>query len=306
MDLRLKTPVAFIIFNRPRTTQQVFEEIRKARPPLLLLIADGPRPGHPSDVEQCAQARAIVDRVDWDCEVRKTCAEINLGCGKRVSSGLDWVFTEVEEAIVLEDDCLPHPSFFQFCEESLQKYRDDDRIGHIGGVNFQFGKERSPYSYYFSRYDHIWGWASWRRAWKGYDPNLVSWPILKKQKWLRDFLGDLSLVSYWTNIFDKVYQHQIDTWDYQWLFHCWNQNRLALIPGVNLISNIGFDRNATHTTGQSKFNNMKTDAMKFPLSHPPFVVRDSAADEYTEKHHYFIRFLPYQLLHQLMRPFHGM
>ena len=302
----MKTPVAFIFFNRPDTTQRVFEEIRKARPPLLLLVADGPRPGHPSDVEKCAQTRAIVDQVDWDCEIRKNYSEVNFGCRKRVSSGLDWVFSEVEEAIILEDDCLPHPSFFKFCEELLGKYRDNDRIGHIGGVDFQFGRKRGPYSYYFSRYTHIWGWASWRRAWKGYDPNLALWPKLKKEKWLRHFLGHLSLVGYWTNIFDRVYQRGIDTWDYQWTFHCWTQNRLAIIPNVNLISNIGFDTNATHTMGQSKFNSMETEAMEFPLSHPLVIMRDPAADEYTEKHHYFIRFSAYQLLHRLMRSFHGM
>ena len=302
----MKTPVAFIIFNRPDTTQRVFQEIRKARPPLLLLIADGRRPDHSSDEEQCARARAIVDQVDWDCEVRRNYSEINLGCKKRVSSGLDWVFREVAEVIVLEDDCLPHPTFFQFCEDLLQKYRDDDRIGHIGGVNFQFGRKRGPYSYYFSRYTHIWGWASWRRAWRGYDPSLAFWPKAREEKLLQHFLSDRLLVSYWTNIFQKVYERQIDTWDYQWTYHCWARNRFAIIPNVNLISNIGFDANATHTMGQSKFNNMKAEDMKFPLFHPPFITRDSAADGYTEKYHYFTGVPVFRLLRQLMRSFHGM
>lgn len=306
MHFQLETPVAFIIFNRPETTSRVFEVIRKARPPVLLLIADGPRPGRSSDAEQCAQTRAIVDQVDWDCEIRKNYSEINLGCRKRVSTGLDWVFSEVEEAIILEDDCLPHPTFFRFCEELLGRYRDDNQICHIGGANFQSGRERGPYSYYFSRYDHIWGWASWQRAWKGYDPNLVSWPKLKKEKWLRDFLGDLMLVGYWTNIFEKVYQNQIDTWDYQWVFHCWTQNRLAIIPNFNLISNIGFDTNATHTMGRNKFSNMKTEPIRFPLSHPPSVVRDSAADGYTEKYHYFGSVPAFRLLHRLVRSLYGM
>jgi hypothetical protein len=306
MDFQLKTPVTFIIFNRPETTSRVFEEIRKARPPLLLLVADGPRSGHASDAELCAEARAVVEQVDWACEIRKNYSDINLGCRKRVSSGLDWIFSEVEEAIILEDDCLPHPTFFQFCEELLQKYRDDNRIGHIGGVNFQFGRKRMPYSYYFSRYNHIWGWASWRRAWRNYDVNIGLWPEVRDGKWLRGVLGERHLVKYWTRIFDKVYQHGVNTWDYQWMFHCWTQNRLAIIPNVNLISNIGFDTNATHTTGQSEFNSMKTEAMKFPLSHPPFIIRDSASDEYTEKYHYFTRFPALQLLRRLMRFIHGM
>jgi len=306
MDFQLRTPVAFIIFNRPETTSRVFEEIRKARPPQLLLVADGPRSGHSSDAQQCAEARAIVEQIDWDCEIRKNYSDINLGCRMRVSSGIEWIFGEAEEAIILEDDCLPHPTFFQFCEELLKKYRDDDRIGHIGGVNFQFGRKRTPYSYYFSRYTHIWGWASWRRAWKNYDVDIRLWPEVRNGKWLRGVLGERHLVKYWTRIFDKVYLHGINTWDYQWTFRCWAEDRLAIIPSVNLISNIGFGANATHTMNQSKFNNMRTEAMKFPLSHPPFIMRNFAADEYTERYHYFTRFPAFQLLHRLMRSFHGM
>lgn len=159
-DFQLKTPVAFLIFNRPDTTRRVFAEIAKARPPKLLVVADGPRADHPDDVEKCAAVRAIIDGIDWDCKVLTNYSDINLGCKRRVSSGLDWVFDTVEEAIILEDDCLPHPAFFRFCEEMLNKYRDDKRIAMISGDNFQFGRKRTEYSYYFSRYPHIWGWAS--------------------------------------------------------------------------------------------------------------------------------------------------
>ncbi len=302
----LKTPVAFMIFNRPETTRRVFEEIRQAQPPVLLVVADGPRLGHPRDAEQCAQTRDIIDQVDWACEIRKNYSDINLGCGKRVSSGLDWVFSEVDEAVILEDDCLPHPTFFKFCEELLQRYRNDNRIGHIGGANFQFGRKRGPYSYYFSRYDHIWGWASWRRSWEGYDPNLASWPRAREEKWLRTVLGDLSLVGYWTNIFDRVYQHQIDTWDYQWLFHCWNQNRLAIIPNTNLISNIGFGEDATHTVGKDKFHGMQAESVDFPLLHPSSVSRDSLADRYTEADHYGLRGLRVKAAYGLKGLFDGL
>ncbi len=305
MYFQLKNPVAFIIFNRPQSTLCVFEEIRKVRPPSILLVADGPRAGHAGDADLCAEARAVVERVDWDCEVKKNYSDVNLGCRRRVSTGLNWVFNEVEEAIILEDDCLPHLTFFQFCEELLQKYRDDDRIGHIGGVNFQFGRKRGPYSYYFSRYDHIWGWASWRRAWKGYDPNLELWPKAKEEKWLQGFLGDSSLVGYWTNIFEKVYRHRIDTWDYQWLFHCWTKNRLAIIPNTNLISNIGVDKDATHTVRGNKFHRMKTEPIIFPLSHPPSVFRDSSADRHTETYHHRLIF-PGNLFYRFKGLFHGM
>ena len=155
-EWQLTTPVVFIIFNRPDTTAKVFEAIRQAKPPKLLVIADGARIDKPGEAEKCAAARAIINQVDWQCEVLTNYSNVNLGCRKRVSSGLDWVFEQVEEAIVLEDDCLPHPSFFQYCQELLEKYRDDERIMMISGDNFQFGNETTEYSYYFSRYGHCW------------------------------------------------------------------------------------------------------------------------------------------------------
>lgn len=155
IDWRLTTPVAFLVFNRPDTTIRVFEEIRRARPPKLLVVADGARADRPGEAEKCAQVRAIVEQVDWECGVLKNYADDNMGCKRRISSGLDWVFANVEEAIILEDDCLPHPSFFRFCEELLRRYRDDERVMMISGDNFQFGKKRTDYSYYFSKYPHI-------------------------------------------------------------------------------------------------------------------------------------------------------
>ncbi len=158
----IRTPVALIIFNRPDTTERVFAEIAKARPPKLFIIADGPREDRPGEAERCASARAIVDRVDWNCEVQKNYSDVNLGCGARPATGISWVFDQVEEAIILEDDCIAHPTFFRFCDELLEKYRDDERIMHIAGNNFQFGNQRTSFSYFFSHHNICWGWASWR------------------------------------------------------------------------------------------------------------------------------------------------
>ncbi|MGC1799486.1 MAG: hypothetical protein WA701_03795, partial [Solirubrobacterales bacterium] len=184
-----RTPVAMLIFNRPETTARVFERVREARPPKLLVVADGPRADRPGEAGRCREARAVVEAVDWPCELMTDYSEVNLGCGKRISSGLDWVFDSVEEAIVLEDDCLPHPSFFRFCEELLKRYRAEERVVHVSGDNFQSagraggavgrllrlaGRSWSP-SYYFSRYAHVWGWASWRRAWSDYDFEMTAW-----------------------------------------------------------------------------------------------------------------------------------
>jgi hypothetical protein len=276
----MQTPVAFIIFNRPDSTSRVFEAIRQAKPPILLVIADGARSSKLGEAEKCAATRAIIDRVDWDCEVRTNYSDVNLGCGKRVSSGIDWVFQEVEEAIILEDDCLPHPTFFQFCEELLEYYRDDSRIMAISGNNFQRGKKHSDDSYYFSRYNHVWGWASWRRAWKHYDFTMREWPQVRDGNWLNSILDNRDLSKYWTVEFEKVYRGEVDTWDYQWTFACWIQNSLTILPQVNLISNIGFNADATHTNKDVPWASQSIYPIDSPLTHPSFMLRNAVADSF--------------------------
>ncbi len=281
-EWQLKTPVCLIIFNRPDTTEKVFEAIRKAKPPKLLVIADGPRADRPGEASKCAAARAIINRVDWDCEVLTNYSDINLGCRKRVSSGLDWVFDLVEEAIVLEDDCFPHSSFFRFCEELLERYRHNEQIMVISGDNFQVGRKCTECSYYFSRYNHIWGWASWRRAWQMYDLEMKKWPEVRDSNLLWEILQDHQAVAHWFNIFQSGYEG-FDTWDFAWTFACWSQKGLSILPNVNLVSNMGFGAEATHTKGVSKFANMPIEEMCFPLQHPAFVIRDTQADDFTEK-----------------------
>jgi hypothetical protein len=276
--------VAFLIFNRPETTRRVFEEIAKARPGKLLVVADGPRRDRPGEQELCEKVRKIIEAVDWDCELLVNFAEENMGCARRVSSGIDWVFANVEEAIFLEDDCLPEPSFFRFCDEMLERFRNNEKVMSISGDNFQFGSRPSPFSYYFSRYVHIWGWASWRRAWKFYDVHMVVWPTLKQTGWLHDLFENKREAKYWEEVFDQAYQGKTGTWDYQWLFATWRQSGLSIIPSVNLISNIGFGAGATHTgEGGGKLAAMATQEMLFPLSNPSAVIRDSLADDNTSK-----------------------
>jgi hypothetical protein len=199
-NYQLRTPVAFIIFNCPETTDRVFEQIAKAKPSKLLVIADGPRENSPGEAERCAAVRSIIDNVDWDCEVLTNYSDVNLGCKRRIASGLDWVFDTVEEAIILEDDCLPDPTFFRFCDELLEKYRDDERITMISGDNFQFDRKKTDSSYYFSRDPHIWRWASWRHVWKNYDVDMQLWPEIRDGGWLNYletqkayFIGDTYL-----------------------------------------------------------------------------------------------------------------
>ncbi|MEI3651316.1 MAG: glycosyltransferase family 2 protein, partial [Dolichospermum lemmermannii FEM_B0920] len=238
----------------------------------------------PGEAEKCAAARAIINDVDWECEVLTNYSDINLGCKIRVSSGLDWVFSQVEEAIVLEDDCLPHPTFFPFCEELLERYREDTRICVISGQNVQFGRKRTDYSYYFSRYNHCWGWASWRRAWKNFDYDMKLWPFVRDNGWLKDILQDDASVKYWTKILQYVYDGKINSWALRWTLSCWLHNQLSVLSNVNLISNIGFGEESTNTKqSASIFSNMSTDKVEFPLNHPQFMIQDTNADEITQK-----------------------
>lgn len=280
-DWELNKPVAFIIFNRPDTTRKVFEAIRRARPPALLVVADGSRPDRPGEGELCAAARAVIEGVDWPCKVMKNYSDTNLGCKRRVSSGLDWVFDTVEEAIIVEDDCLPHPTFFRFCEELLERYRDDERVAMISGDNFQFGKRRTEYSYYFSIYPHIWGWASWRRTWNLYDVGMHTWPEIRDGGWLADIFSDGGTARYWSDIFERTYQNEIDTWDHQLTFSLCSRRSLIILPNINLVANIGFGAGASHTSGASFVANLPVDPMVFPLRHPPFMARDTVADRFT-------------------------
>lgn len=279
----LATPIALFIFNRPQTTEAVFAEIVRARPQQLLVIADGPRADHPDDIEKCFAARAIINRVDWDCEVVTNYAETNLGCKQRLSSGLDWVFSSVEKAIILEDDCLPHPIFFSFCQELLERYYDDQRVMHISGDNFQLGHRRFSASYYFSRYGHVWGWATWRRAWKFYDFEMNLWPDFRDEYRLKDVLGDPGAIAYWTRFFQSAYEGKISTWDIQWLLACWMQNGLSILPNTNLVSNIGQGADATHTAGKNWFTGLPAVGLTLPIQHPRFVVQDTAADRFTQQ-----------------------
>lgn len=278
----LKTPVALIIFNRPDTTAQVLQAIRLARPPQLFVIADGPRADRPDDARACAAARAVVDQVDWPCEIVRNYSDTNLGCRPRVVSGLNAVFEAVEQAIILEDDCVPHPTFFRYCEELLQRWQDDERVWSISGDNFQFGRRRTPHSYYFSRYPHVWGWATWRRAWRHYDDAMSLWPEARDGGWLTDLFSSPAMAAYWRERFQATYENGESIWDYRWVLTCWLQNGLAALPNVNLVTNIGHGPQATHTSATGPGANLPTQPMSFPLDHPRHLLRDAQADAYTD------------------------
>lgn len=274
----LQTPVALIIFNRPQTTAKVFAEIRKAEPTKLLVLADGPRSDRLGEAEKCAAARAIIETVDWECEVVKNYSDVNLGCKERIGrTGLTWIFQMVEEAIILEDDCLPDPTFFNFCQELLRRYRYDERIMSICGSNLLLEWKPEIQDYHFSNHFSAWGWASWRRVWELYDVDMKLWSEPEMQTRVKDALMHRGRFLKYRHLFELVYQGKLDAWDYQMLFHCLTQSGLSITPARNLISNLGFDIESTNTSSANDIRaNLPTFPAKFPLREPIGVGVDRA------------------------------
>jgi hypothetical protein len=280
---QLNTPILFLTFNRPDLAQRVFDEIKKAQPKQLFWVNDGPR--NEKEGELAKKTRAIIKQIDWNCEVKTNFSDKNLGCKIRVSSGIDWFFENVEQGIILEDDCLPSQSFFPFCEELLNKYKGDERIMHITGDNFQFNHQRGEADYYFSKYCHIWGWATWKRAWKYYDVKITDFPEFKRQNIIKTVFKNKRIQNKMINIFDDVFNNKIDTWDYQWVYTVWKQKGLAITPNTNLISNIGFRKDATHAIGKNNTRaNIPIQEINFPLTHPVKIEKNKKADNYINKY----------------------
>lgn len=275
------TPIALVIFNRPDLTKRVFQSIAQVRPRQLFVVCDGPRPNVPGEAALVAASRAVLEKVDWPCELLTNYSQTNLGCKRRVATGLDWIFQMVEEAIILEDDCIPDPTFYTFCEQLLERFRNDDRIAAISGNNFQNGRSRTPHSYYFSKYFHCWGWASWRRVWKTFDADMQSWPAFRQSRGLRKWRNSVGEEAYWEQIFDATFNGKIDSWAYGWLYNCWRHDGLTILPDVNLVSNIGFRADATHTrNGDGRFANLPTVPIG-RLDHPREISCNIEADKHT-------------------------
>lgn len=295
----MKSPIVFIIFNRPNETKTVFEAISKARPSELFIIADGPR----TDKEKilCDSVRSIVEKVDWPCKVTKNYSDVNLGCKIRVSSGLDWVFTQTDRAIILEDDCVPDQSFFKFCDYLLDYYKDNSSIMHISGNFFHQNnpKFNEKASYFFSKIPHIWGWATWSRAWKKYDVGLIKWPALKKNNSLIKKFNNNGAYEYWSKIWDQYYSNQIDSWDGQWFFACLSNDGISINPTKNLISNIGFSESATHSKNINQFSNIHRESISFPLLNPDSIVIRKVYDDYIFRNNFGVDKL---LIYKILRP----
>ena len=296
----LKTSVLFLVFNRIDTTKKVFESIKRAKPSRLYIAADGPREACIGENEIVESVRQyILANIDWNCDVKTLFRDKNLGCKIAVSSAITWFFENEEEGIILEDDCCPSQSFFWFCEELLNLYKNDMRVWNIGGFKPSFLKG-DRFSYNFSRYTHIWGWASWADRWNHYDVTISKYSdnsnLLKKYEFFREDYENNSRIK----ILNKVLSGDIDTWDYQWNFTIRINNGLSIRPTVNLVSNLGFGNNATNTKRNYKHMINTSNEIKIPLKHPEFIVPYKIDDNKFSK-----KFLDNRLFSRLLRKFDG-
>lgn len=274
----LNTPILFLVFNRPDLTKKVFFSIKMARPTKLYIAADGPRSEIKEDVERCALVRSIVTDIDWPCDVKTRFRDQNYGCKLAVSDGISWFFDQEEMGIILEDDCLPTQEFFGFCQELLVRYKDDIRIGQISGFNPLGTYNWNDDTYLFSKFGPIWGWASWKRAWNTYDVNMSNWEEFENKGYL-DFITDSFFEKNWRrDIFKKVVNNKINTWDYQWSFCKLLNGQINIIPTKNLVINIGFGENSTHTKGNIEKKYLEVFHLG-KINHPTFILRNKLFDE---------------------------
>ncbi len=283
----MRSPVLFLVFNRPESTRRVFESIRRARPPRLYVAADGARGERVGERARCEEVRRIASVVDWPCTVNTLLRDRNLGCKQAVSTGISWFFSHEEEGVILEDDVLPDESFFGYCDQLLERYRDDERVAQISGCNLIADRYRCRESYFFSRYAHIWGWASWSRVWRHYDVGMTAWPQWRESGGLEALSGgNRFFESHWRRAFDDVYAGNIDTWDVQWLFCAWRRNALTILPALNLTDNLGFDAHATHTrSGVPDYVAANpAQGLPYPLVHPTTLERAVGADALIDEH----------------------
>lgn len=277
----IKVAVVIFIYKRSTYLESIISVLRQVKPKEVFVIADGPK--EKKDVKIIKSTRdKLVFLIDWPCKVHKNYAKENLGLKNRFSSGISWVFKHVDRAIFIEDDCIPNISFFRFCTELLEQYQDNPRIMTIGGNNFQFGKQKKLYSYYFSRYPHVWGWATWKRTWELYDKDISDWPKKRFTEWIMETNSGFLIAKFWKYIFDRLYSGHIDTWDYQLMYMILKYDGVCIVPSVNLVTNLGYGQDATNIKTDNKTVGVPSECMPFPLNHPTKIIIDHQADHEIE------------------------
>lgn len=282
MSEYLKTPILFLTFNRLDTTKRVFEVIKEVRPQRLYIASDGPRESVAGESFKVKMVRDyLVANIDWGCDVRVLFKDKNLGCKVAVSDSIDWFFKNEERGIILEDDCLPDKSFFQFCEELLERYENNEEISVISGNNIN--KEKiGDFDYYFSKIPRVWGWATWRKKWEKYDLAMSNFTSFKERCLVKEIWSNKNVQEYWLDILNEVYENKIDTWDYQLTFSLFVNKCFSICPNDNLVSNIGFGKEFTNTALVDKrVSGIETKRMFFPINHPEKIEYFEQNDEYS-------------------------
>lgn len=284
------TPLLILAFNRPDHTRQLISALRAIRPAIVYCSQDGPRSGNTRDRAACQAVTQVWDEIDWPCERHLLIRKRNLGCQQAVSQAITWFFKHVEAGIILEDDCIPHPTFFSYCQELLHHYADDTRIMHISGNSF-LSTQRDGYR--FSQYPHCWGWATWRRAWILFDPTLPNWEDLNQQQLILSRFSSPISRLFWKRMFSGVAKKQIDSWAIPWVYTLWINHGLSILPNRNLVTNIGFGADSTHTPdARSALAGRQAFAYHFPIKHPHCMIQDLQADAADQAFVYEQRTLP--------------
>lgn len=274
----IKTPVVLICFNRPNLTKKTFNQIKKNKPSKLFLIMDGPRYKNSQDIQNIKKVRKIIEEINWKCKIYKNFSKNNLGLKKRVVSGLNWVFKKVDKAIILEDDCYPSDSFFYFCETMLNFYKKNKNIGIITGNNFQ-NKPVDNNSYYFSKYSHIWGWATWRRTWKLYNDNDQKIQNFVKSSKFKKICKILDEQKYWIDMHHQIKSGTLKSWAYYFLLNMWKNNYLTVTPNLNLIENLGINsKSSSNPNDPGLKKDLTKTVLKFPLIYPKAIKVNEKAD----------------------------
>lgn len=277
----MEVPVLLITWRRPDTLRLVIDAIRPVAPTRLFVACDGPNPECPGEAEKVSATRAVIEHeIDWICEIKYFFSDVNQGCRIGVSRAITWFFDHVEEGIILEDDCVPHNDFLPYCEELLQLYRDDYRIWCISGTNHQNGISRTSDSYYFSQHMHCWGWATWKSRWAHYEIDYTSWPTIKETPMFKDTFDCDSEYYHWKDIWDQAAAGNTRTWCIKWYFTCYINGGLTAVPSRDLVLNVGFGADGTHTLGDH--SQLSVDPTSFlPLEHPILIRAHRVADRYT-------------------------
>lgn len=278
-------PILFLIYNRPEITTRTFLAIRKLKPKNLFIAADGPKSGDIKNMEKCDRTRRTTEKIDWECDIKRLYRDKHIGLKGAVYEAITWFFNNVNEGIILEDDCLISEPFVNFCQEMLSKYRNNPKVMHIGGSNFLPKEMHRKDGYYFSKYDNVWGWATWSRAWKKMDYQMKNWHKFVKSEKFRDILPNRWEVKYWQVLANAVISGRINSWAYRWQFTIWENGGTSISPGVNLVENIGLAFRGTHINTNVKKLDVKTETIDKNL----MLLGDdysNTADEYVRRHIY--------------------